>query len=139
MKKNQFVKSQKNWWSLDNFQFVSLACSIKSIKVYAFGQIVDQCCKILIRFYTVIGPVFILMQYCNVKTNCSIFRMIGLVFPFSRNLTVFQGCGIPMPDSSDSGLFAGGQAGFPIALVCWQLKLGARKKKKKCGISLLYK
>ena len=41
-----------------------------------------------------------------------------------------QGCGIPMPDLSDSGLFAGGQADFPVAFVRGQVNFGGRKNKE---------
>ena len=37
---------------------------------------------------------------------------------------ISQGCGIPMPDLSDSRLFGGGQADFTLALVHGQVNLG---------------
>ena len=45
-------------------------------------------------------------------------------------LVGIQGCGIPMPDLSDSGLFAGGQADFPVAFVRGQVNFGGRKNKE---------
>ena len=52
----------------------------------------------------------------------------------SRNLLLlnhFQGCGIPMPDLSDSGHFASRQADFSRATEFWIQKI------EKCRISIL--
>ena len=49
---------------------------------------------------------------------------------WSKNFMRYQGCGIPMPDLSDSGLFAGGQADFPVAFVRGQVNFGGRTNKE---------
>ena len=105
---------------MEQFFFAEMSCLLTMLEDHP-KQLKPNCLKLLKQRKT-------LWEFA---ADVSLFSVLLLLLSHFSNFRIYSGCGISVPDLSNLGLFAGGQADFSRSVCQWATEILEPEKIKK--------